>query len=83
VKRERAADDHLTSWLHSDLPAKLLPGKASSYGGKLPYNHYAPDMVYRYWQLSPDVRPDELVDALVNLSQATDECLVEFASVKS
>jgi hypothetical protein len=79
AKREWAAENHLTFWLHSGMPASLLPGKASAYGGKLPYNHYAPDMVYRYWSLSSDVRPADLVDALVALSHAADEALTRLA----
>lgn len=69
--REHAAQRHLNDWFGQDVRS-FAPGRIHPYAGKLAYNHFEPDFIYRYGKVDPAITSDELVDALAAVSAAAE-----------
>jgi hypothetical protein len=71
--REAAADEHLAGWLDPRSLDVMLPGRLVPNAGRLPYNHFAPDFVYRYALVTPEITSEELIRGLSGLTSAAAE----------
>jgi hypothetical protein len=81
--REDAAQRHLDDWFGQDVRSIAPPGRIHSYAGKLAYNHFDPDFIYRYGKVDPAITSDELVHALADLSEAAEKSLTDLPGVPS
>ncbi len=75
ARREDAADRYLGSWIDTEVLRSIASLRMQPYAGKLKYNHFDPDFIYRYGKLDLSIKCTELIGGLADLSRAAEEHL--------